>query len=60
VYEHLAEYLNRARGLAEQREHLIEVCVLCVQCMEVYPDKLFSFTYRNEIDYKHSIMLIIL
>ncbi|CAB3996228.1 E3 ubiquitin- ligase rnf213-alpha-like, partial [Paramuricea clavata] len=34
VYKHLEEYLHRARGLAEQGEHLIEVCVLCVQCME--------------------------
>ncbi|CAB4014180.1 E3 ubiquitin- ligase rnf213-alpha-like, partial [Paramuricea clavata] len=34
VYKHLEEYLHRASGLAEQREHFIEVCVLCVQCME--------------------------
>ena len=35
VYEHLEEYLRRASSLAEKREDLIEVCVLCVQCMEV-------------------------
>ncbi|XP_028416584.1 E3 ubiquitin-protein ligase rnf213-alpha-like [Dendronephthya gigantea] len=33
VLEYLEEYLRRAKGLGE-REHLIEVCVLCVQCME--------------------------
>ena len=33
--EHLEEYIRRASGLAEPKEHLIEVCVLCVQCMEV-------------------------
>ena len=35
VYGHLEEYIRRASGLAEQKEHLIEVCVLCVHCMEV-------------------------
>ena len=35
VYEHLQEYIRRATGLAERKEHLIEVCVLFVQCMEV-------------------------
>ena len=35
VCGHLEEYFRRAIGLAEEREHLIEVCVLCVQCMEV-------------------------
>ena len=36
VRAHLQEYLCRASGLTEKREHLIEVCVLCVQCMEVF------------------------
>ena len=36
VYERLQEYIRRASGLAERKEHLIEVCVLFVQCMEVY------------------------
>ena len=36
IYEHLEEYLRRASGLAEKREDLIEVCVLFVQCLEVF------------------------
>ena len=36
VYGHLEEYIRRASGLAEPKEHLIEVCVLFVQCMEVW------------------------
>ena len=35
VCGHLQEYIRRASGLAEPKEHLIEVCVLFVQCMEV-------------------------
>lgn len=35
VRGHLEDYLRRAGGLTEKRDHMIEVGVLCVQCMEV-------------------------
>ena len=35
VHQHLDDYFRRASGLVEQRDHMIEVCVMCVQCMEV-------------------------
>ena len=35
MHDHLQEYFRRASSLAAQRGHFIEVCVLCVQCMEV-------------------------
>ena len=40
VYKHLEEYIRRASGLTQLKEHLIEVSVLFVQCMEV--SKIFS------------------
>ena len=47
---HLEEYLNRARSLAMGRDHMVEVCVLCVQCMEVrFSNILSTFTVHAAV-----------
>ena len=52
VYKHLEEYIRRASGLTQLKEHLIEVSVLCVQCMEV--SKIFSLCIENVLGHQIS------
>ena len=53
VCQHLEEYICRASGLVKQKKHLIEVSVLCVQCMEV--SAIIFMSFYIEIRHVHAM-----